>query len=369
MKVAIVQERLMSVGGSDKVAKAIFDVFPEADIYTLIAKKSVCEELGFDYSKINTSIIQRFPFGESKYRVYLPFMPFAIEQFDLNAYDVVISSSHTVAKGVLTREDQLHICYCHTPVRYAWDLYHEYMRNEDLSKGIKGLFSKYVLHRIRQWDVLSSFRVDYFVSNSNYVAKRIKKIYGREAETIYPNIDVNFFTLCTEKKDYYLASSRLVGYKKIDLVVEAFNRMPDKKLIVTGDGPELRKIMQIAKENVQIIGFQTLETLRVTMQKAKALVFAADEDFGMIPVEVQACGTPVIAFGRGGCLETVREGETGLFFYEQSVDAIIDAVNRFEKKSFDYKKIRDHAERFSEERFKKEIKEYVLDKYNNHKAR
>jgi glycosyltransferase involved in cell wall biosynthesis len=366
MRVAIVQERLMSVSGSDKVAKAIFDVFPEADIYTLVAKKSVCEELGFDYSKINTSIIQRFPFGESKYRGYLPFMPFVIEQFNLNAYDVVISSSHTVAKGVLTREDQLHICYCHTPVRYAWDLYHEYMRNEDLSKGIKGLFAKYVLHRIRQWDVLSSFRVDYFISNSNYVAKRIKKMYGRDSVTIYPNIDVNFFTLCTEKKDYYLASSRLVGYKKIDLVVEAFNRMPDKKLIVTGDGPELRKIMQIARENVQIKGFQTIENLRETMQKAKALVFAADEDFGMIPVEAQACGTPVIAFGRGGCLETVREGETGLFFYEQSVDAIIDAVNRFEKMSFDYKKIRDHSERFSEERFKKEIKEYVLDKYNNH---
>jgi glycosyltransferase involved in cell wall biosynthesis len=363
MRVAIVQEWLVSSGGSDKVARSILDVFPEADVYTLVARRSVCEELGFDYSKIKTSVIQKLPFGKSHHRLYLPLMPYVIEQFDLSGYDVVISSSHTVAKGVLTGANQLHICYCHTPIRYAWDLYHDYMRDAGLDRGLKGIVSKYMLHRIRQWDVLSSFRVDYFISNSNYVSKRIKKMYGRESTTIYPNIDVDYFSLCTEKEDYYLASSRLVSYKKIDIIVEAFNHMPEKRLIVTGDGPEYGKILRLASKNVQIKGYQPLDDLRRLMQGAKALVFAADEDFGMIPVEAQACGTPVIALGRGGCLETVREGYSGIFFREQSAEAIVDAVKRFERCTFDSMAIRKHAEQFSEERFKKEIKDFVLNKY------
>jgi glycosyltransferase involved in cell wall biosynthesis len=365
MKVAIIQDWLISVSGSDKVVKAISDVFPDADIYTLVANKKICDELGFDFSRITTSAIQKLPFGASKHRMYLVLMPFMIEQFDLSKYDVIISSSHAVAKGVLTRSDQLHICYCHTPIRYAWDLYYDYMRDAGLEKGLKGLVAKYILHLIRQWDMLSNFRVDYFISNSNYIAKRIKKIYRRDAITIYPNIDVEQFELYLDKEDYYLANSRLVSYKKIDVIVEAFTKMPDKKLVVIGDGPDFKKIVKMAGANTEILGYQPLAELKKRMQKAKALIFASDEDFGMIPVEAQACGTPVIAFGKGGALETVKENETGLFFYEQSADAIIEAVTQFENKKFDYAKIRKHAEQFSEERFKREIKDFVLDKYNN----
>lgn len=367
MKVAIIQEWLISVGGSDKVVKAISDVFPEADIYTIVANEKICTELGFDYSKIKTSFIQKLPLGKTKHRMYLPLMPFAIEQFDLRGYDVVISSSHAVAKGVLTKADQLHICYCHSPVRYVWDMYNEYLEESHLDKGLKSWLVRYMLHRIRKWDVLSSFRVDEFISNSNYVANRISKTYRRNAVTIYPNIDISNFELCEEKEDFYLASSRLVAYKKIDLIVEAFNKMPDKKLVIIGGGPDLQKIKELGKKNVIFMGYQPFDVLKEKMQKAKAFVFAADEDFGMIPLEAQACGTPVIAYGRGGSLETVSENETGIFFREQTKEAIIQAVKEFEAKQFDYQKIRMWAEKFSEERFKQEIKNFVEIKYNKFK--
>ncbi len=366
MKIAIIQEWLTSVGGSDKVVKSINEIFPEAEIFTLVADKSVCEELGIDYKRVHTSFIQKLPFGKTKYRTYLPLMPFAIEQFDLSEFDIVISSSHAVAKGVLTKNTQLHICYCHSPMRYAWDLYHEYLADAGLNNGLKGFFAKYMLHRIRLWDVLSSYRVDYFISNSNYIAKRINKVYRRDAVTIYPNVDITHFNLCEEKENYYLASSRLVAYKKIDLIVKAFNQMPDKKLVVIGGGPDLQKIVKLAGPNIEVLGYQPFNILKEKMQKAKSLVFAADEDFGIIPVEAQACGTPVIAFGKGGSLETVIENKTGLFFKEQTIDSIVDAVNRFEKQydQFNPLEIRKHAEKFSEDRFKKEIKDFVLTKYN-----
>ena len=366
MKIAIIQEWLVTVGGSDKVVKAIADVFPAADIYTLVAKKQVCDELGIDWNKVHTSFIQKLPLGVKKHRMYLPIFPFAIEQFDLRGYDVIISSSHAVAKGVITKADQLHICYCHSPIRYVWDMYHEYLEESGLTKGLKGYLAKYMLHRIRKWDFISSFRVDYFISNSDYVGRRIQETYRRDAVTIHPNIDISNFDLCVEKEDFYLTSSRLVGYKKIDLIVEAFSRMSNKKLVVIGGGPNLEKIRKIAEHNITVMGYQSFAVLKEKMQKAKAFVFAADEDFGMIPIEAQSCGTPVIAYGRGGSLETVKDGVTGIFFYEQTVDSIIDAVERFEKLEtpFDPKMIRNHAETFSEERFKKEIKEFVELKYN-----
>ena len=366
MKVAIIQEWLVTVGGSDKVVKAISDVFPDADIYTLVAKKEVCDELGIDWSRVHTSFIQKLPLGMKKHRAYLPLFPFAIEQFDLRGYDVVISSSHCVAKGVLTKADQLHICYCHSPVRYVWDMYNEYLEESHLNKGVKSWLVRYLLHQIRKWDMLSSFRVDHYISNSDYVAQRIKETYRREATTIHPNIDISHFELCEQKEDYYLASSRLVAYKKIDIIIEAFNRMPDKKLVVIGGGPNLKKYQELAKENVKVMGYQPFDVLKEKMQKAKAFIFAADEDFGMIPIEAEACGTPVIAYGHGGSLETVCEGKTGMFFYQQSPDAIIDAVSRFEEageQPFSYKECRKWAEKFSEERFKQEIKDFVEAKY------
>ena len=370
MKVAIIQEWLVTVGGSDKVVKAILDVFPDADIYTLVAKKDVCDELGIPWEKVHTSFIQKMPLGTKKHRAYLPLFPFAIEQFDLRGYDVVISSSHCVAKGVLTKADQLHICYCHSPIRYCWDMYNEYLEESNLDKGFKSWLVRLMLHPIRQFDAIAGNRVDYYISNSDYVGQRIRKTYRRKATTIHPNIDISNFELCNDKKEYYLASSRLVAYKKIDTIIEAFNQMPDKKLVVIGGGPNLEAYRKLAKDNVIVMGYQPFDVLKDKMQHAKAFVFAADEDFGMIPIEAQSCGTPVIAYGHGGSLETVNGGKTGLFFNEQTPEAIVEAVNRFEamgSQPFAPADCRQWAEGFSEERFKREIKEFVEEKYEEFK--
>lgn len=370
MKVAIIQEWLVTVGGSDKVVKAILDVFPEADVFTLVAKKGICDELGIPWEKVHASFIQKMPLGTKKHRAYLPLFPFAIEQLDLRGYDVIISSSHCVAKGVLTKADQLHICYCHSPVRYCWDMYNEYLEESHLEKGIKSWLVRLMLHPIRKFDAIAGSRPDYYISNSDYVGQRIRKTYRREATTIYPNIDISNFELCEEKHDYYLASSRLVAYKKIDIIIKAFNRMPDRRLVVIGGGPNLETYRKMADKNVEVIGYQPFDVLKERMQHAKAFVFAADEDFGMIPIEAQSCGTPVIAYGHGGSLETVNEGRTGMFFYEQTPEAIIDAVKQFEamgENSFKPKDCRAWAERFSEQRFKKEIKDFVVEKYETFK--
>lgn len=370
MKVAIVQEWLVTVGGSDKVVKAILDVFPDADIYTLVAKKEVCDELGIPWEKVHTSFIQKMPLGTKKHRAYLPLFPFAIEQFDLRGYDVVISSSHCVAKGVLTKSDQLHICYCHSPIRYCWDMYNEYLEESHLDKGFKSWLVRLMLHPIRQFDAIAGSRVDYYISNSDYVGQRIRKTYRRKATTIHPNIDISNFELCNDKKEYYLASSRLVAYKKIDTIIEAFNQMPDKKLVVIGGGPNLEAYRKLANDNVTVMGYQPFDVLKDKMQHAKAFVFAADEDFGMIPIEAQSCGTPVIAYGHGGSLETVNGGKTGLFFNEQTPEAIVEAVNKFEamgSQPFAPADCRQWAEGFSEERFKREIKEFVEKKYEEFK--
>ena len=370
MKVAIVQEWLVTVGGSDKVVKAILDVFPDADIYTLVAKKEVCDELGIPWEKVHTSFIQKMPLGTKKHRAYLPLFPFAIEQFDLRGYDVVISSSHCVAKGVLTKADQLHICYCHSPIRYCWDMYNEYLEESHLDKGFKSWLVRLMLHPIRQFDAIAGSRVDYYISNSDYVGQRIRKTYRRKATTIHPNIDISNFELCNDKQEYYLASSRLVAYKKIDTIIEAFNQMPDKKLVVIGGGPNLDAYRKLAKDNVTVMGYQPFDVLKDKMQHAKAFVFAADEDFGMIPIEAQSCGTPVIAYGHGGSLETVNGGKTGLFFNEQTPEAIVEAVNKFESmgsQPFAPADCRQWAEGFSEERFKREIKEFVEEKYEEFK--
>lgn len=370
MKVAIVQEWLVTVGGSDKVVKAILDVFPDADIYTLVAKKEVCDELGIPWEKVHTSFIQKMPLGTKKHRAYLPLFPFAIEQFDLRGYDVVISSSHCVAKGVLTKADQLHICYCHSPIRYCWDMYNEYLEESHLDKGFKSWLVRLMLHPIRQFDAIAGSRVDYYISNSDYVGQRIRKTYRRKATTIHPNIDISNFELCNDKQEYYLASSRLVAYKKIDAIIEAFNQMPDKKLVVIGGGPNLEAYRKLAKDNVTVMGYQPFDVLKDKMQHAKAFVFAADEDFGMIPIEAQSCGTPVIAYGHGGSLETVNGGKTGLFFNEQTPEAIVEAVNKFESmgsQPFAPADCRQWAEGFSEERFKREIKEFVEKKYEEFK--
>jgi len=368
MKIAIVHEWFDTYAGSEKVLEQILNVYPEADLYSVVdflpdGKRGFIKE-----KNVTTTFIQNLPKAKNKFRKYLPLMPLAVEQLDLTAYDVVISNSHCVAKGIITGPNQLHISYVHSPMRYAWDLQHQYLKEANLEKGFKGWIAKVILHYMRLWDFRTSHNVDCFICNSNYISKRINKCYRRESTVIYPPVAVNDFTLCTEKEDYYLTASRMVPYKKIDLIVEAFSKMPDKKLLVIGDGSEMPKIKAKAKSNVTLLGYQPFEILKEKMQKAKAFVFAAEEDFGIVPVEAQACGTPVIAFGKGGSLETVRgldkEKPTGVFFKEQTVESLIDAVKKFEdiQATFKPESCRHHAEYFSEERFRKEFQAFVEDK-------
>lgn len=361
MKVALVHEWLTVIGGSENVFKEIAALYPEADIYTLVAREETIQSLNLQKHKVTTSFIQKLPFSKTKYRSYLPLFPLAIEQFDLSAYDLVISSSHAVAKGVLTHSGQVHVCYCHSPIRYAWDLHHQYLKESGLDKGVKGMIAKFILHNIRQWDVMSSNRVDFFISNSNYIGKRIKKIYNRSSITIYPNVAVEDFEVCEVKEDYYVTCSRFVPYKKIDLIVAAFSQMPEKKLYVIGDGPDFNKIKKMASPNVILLGFQPFNMLKMYLSKAKAFIFAAEEDFGIIPVEAQACGTPVIAFSKGGLKETVINNTTGVFFEEQTPSSILNAVRYFENNInlFDAKQIAKHTMTFSTQQFRQNFMRYI----------
>lgn len=361
MKTAIVHDWLVTYAGAEKALEQIIQLYPEADIYSLIDFLPEREREFILNKKVHTSFIQGIPFAKSKYRSYLPLFPLAIEQFDLSRYEIVISSSFSVAKGVLTTASQIHVCYCYSPIRYAWDLYHHYLKESGLDRGLRSNIARSILHYIRLWDVTTAHRADYFVAISDYIAKRIKKIYGRESTVIYPPVYTDMFELYSKKEDFYITVSRMVPYKKIDIIAEAFSTMPDKRLVVIGDGPDFGKIKSKAGKNIELLGHQPAEVLKNYIQKAKAFVFAAEEDFGIAPVEAQACGTPVIAFGRGGVLETVIEGETGLFFREQTVDSLIKAVKDFERKEdgFDCIKIRKNAERFSKERFRMEFKGFM----------
>jgi glycosyltransferase involved in cell wall biosynthesis len=373
MKTAIVHEWIAEIGGSERCLESINRIFP-SDVFTLVCKDEKARMLGIDPARVTTSFLQTFPQATKRYRSYLPFFPLAVEQFDVSGYDVVISSSHAVAKGVLVNADQLHLCYCYTPMRYAWDLYHQYLKASGLDRGMKGKIAKLVLHYLRLWDLGTAQRVDHFAAISHYIARRIKKIYGRDAAVIYPPVDVDRFDLGSKKEDYYLAASRMVPYKKMDLIVEAFSQMPDKRLVVIGDGPEFENVKSRAKRNVEFLGYQPFDVLRDAMQKAQAFLFAAEEDFGILPVEAQACGTPVIAYGKGGSLETVvplRESgsqradsdrpPTGVFFHEQTPTGLINAIELFEKSrdTFDGQQIRNHAITFSRERFEREFKAFV----------
>ena len=368
-KLAVVHEWLDSYAGSEKVVEQLLQSFPQADLYALVdflAAKDRGMLLGHE---VHTSFIQKLPLARRHFRNYLPLMPLAVEQFDLADYDVILSSSHAVAKGVLTRNDQLHISYVHTPIRYAWDLHHQYLRESKMTWGIRSLIARLTLHYLRLWDRASADRVDVFVANSRYVAARIEKTYRRDAHVIYPPVDVDRFTFQERKEDFYLAASRLVPYKRVDVIVEAFRLMPSRKLVVIGDGPQLSRLKKRATANIELLGYQDGATLQAHMASARAFVFAADEDFGIMPVEAQACGTPVIALGRGGAKETVIAGQTGCFFESQTPEAIVSAVEQFESESFDPYRIRVNAERFSIPRFRREIEDLVSREYEQFQAR
>ena len=360
MKVAVVCDWLVTYAGAERVLEQILKIYPEADVFCVVDFIPE-DQRGFLLNKkTHTSFIQKLPGAKKHYKAYLPLMPLAIEQLDVSAYDLVISSSHAVAKGVLTGPDQVHVSYVHSPIRYAWDMQHEYLRESGLDHGLKGWLAKMILHYIRMWDYRTANGVDYFIANSQFIARRIKKVYGREAKVIYPPVDVDAFELCTEKEDFYLAASRLVPYKKVKLIVEAFNEMPDKKLVVIGDGSEYEKIKAIAKDNITLMGYQPFEVLREKMQKAKAFVFAAQEDFGIMPVEAQACGTPVIAYGRGGVLETVSPKISGLFFYKQIDQDVCAAVCKFEHLDTEFASAcRCNAEKYNIMRFRNDFKNVI----------
>ena len=363
LRVALVHDFLYTYAGAERVLEQLVEVYPQSDIFSLFDFLPEGSR-GFIRNKpVQTSFLQRMPFAKKKHRAYLPLMPLAIEQLEMSGYDIVISSSYMAAKGVITRPDQLHVCYCHTPVRFAWDLQNQYLGQAGLH-GIRSIVAKMILHYIRNWDVRSANGVDVFISNSEFVGRRIRKVYRRDSTTIYPPVDTEFFSLHEEKQDYYLTASRMVPYKRIDLVVEAFSHMPERKLVVIGDGPEMERIRAKAGTNVTILGHESAENLKRHMQRAKAFIFAAEEDFGIAPVEAQACGTPVIAFGRGGVTETVIEGETGVLFQEQTIASIQAAVEAFETKCWDSPAIRKHAEKFSARCFRDSVRNYVQEHWN-----
>ncbi|MFC3915077.1 glycosyltransferase family 4 protein [Pseudaeromonas sharmana] len=370
-KISVVHEWLLSYAGSEQVTSRILNAFPQATLFSVVDFLTDKQRSFFGGRHAKTSFIQNMPGAHKHYQKYLPLMPLAIEQLDVSDADIVISSAHAVAKGVLTGPDQLHISYVHSPMRYAWDLQHQYLRESGLNKGLKGWLTKWLLHKLRIWDYRTAHGVDHFIANSQFIARRIKKIYGRDATVIYPPVAVEDFPCVEQKEDFYFTASRMVPYKKMDLIVEAFTKMPDKRLVVIGDGGEYKKIAALAAghANITLLGYQPFDVLKSHLQRAKAFVFAAEEDFGITPVEAQACGTPVIAFGKGGALETVRpmavERPTGLFFNEQTVSSLCNAIEEFEANShlFTAAFCRTNAEHFSAARFTRELRDFVDDKW------
>jgi glycosyltransferase involved in cell wall biosynthesis len=362
MKPVLVHDWLLAQGGAERVLEAIHALYP-APVYTLLCKKKRYEA----FQPIFTSFLQYLPYSSKYHRHLLPLYPLALKQFDLRAHDLILSSSFLVAKSVKKNPSQLHICYCHTPMRYAWDLYAHYMA--ELS-WLQRIIASAILSKMRAWDVATAAGVDHFIANSFYVAKRIQKIYGRDAKVIYPPVRTTLFTPRTNKEQFYLTASRLVSYKKVDLIVKTFSTMPDKKLIVVGDGPEMQKIKKQAGSNIELLGWQPDAVVRDLMQRAKAFVFAAEEDFGITPVEAQAAGTPVIAYGVGGVTETVIPGVTGLFFDAQTECSLRESILTFERSSqhFDPLVISKHARQFDTARFNQEFTSFVEEKYESYRT-
>jgi glycosyltransferase involved in cell wall biosynthesis len=357
LKVAIVHDWLVTNAGAEKVLKALLEIYTDADIFSLVDFLNDNDRetvLGGKFAK--TSFIQKLPFAKKHFRNYFPLFPKAIESFDLSSYDLIISSSWAVAKGVKKHKDQLHISYCYTPVRYAWDLYDEYTAH---LKQPKKLFVQTTLKYIRKWDLSTLDRVDHFIADSKFVQERIKRTYNRDSVVIYPPVETQSFTFEPIKEDFYLTASRLVPYKKTKLIVEAFNEMSDRKLVVIGSGEEYEAIKKIAKENIVILGFCEGDILVEYMQKAKAFVYAAVEDFGIVPIEAMACGTPVIALDQGATAETVTEGINGVHFKNQTKEDILKAICKFEALEFDLVNISNNAQFYATQRFKDEIKEFI----------
>jgi glycosyltransferase involved in cell wall biosynthesis len=368
-RVALIHDWLPLIGGAERVLQELTHIFPQADIFTLFDFLTPQQKEMFNAKNIYSSYLNKLPYVKKYYRHLLGCCPQAIESFDLTEYDLVFSSSASVAKGVITRPNQVHIAYVHSPARYAWDLTHQYLKQGNLDKGIKGYLAQRLLHKFRIWDMRTANGVDHFISNSDYIAKRIYKTYRREAHTIYPPINIEFFEFRDTKEDFYLTASRFVPYKRVDLIASAFAKMPDKKLVIIGDGPDYDIVKMICDKapNITMLGYQETSVLKDYMQRSRAFIFAAEEDFGIIPLEAQACGTPVIAYGAGGALETVigidnnPDTGTGIFFDTQTEDSLVEAVKRFDSyySTKIHQSCRDNAEKFSVATFRDNIRSFI----------
>lgn len=365
MKTAVIHDWLTTYAGSEQVLSQILACYPQSDLFCVVDFLKDQQRAAILGKKAKTTFIQRLPFAKHKYRTYLPLMPMAVKGLDLRCYDLILSSSHAVAKGVKTRPDQLHISYIHSPMRYAWDLQEQYLKETGLDSGIKGWVVRRMLKRIREWDLKNTARVQHLIANSKYIAQRIRNCYGRDSTVIYPPVAVEEFAGEVPREDFYITVSRFVPYKKVDLVAAAFSEMPDKKLMIVGDGPDLRKIQQYAGSNVRLMGALPFSEMKNLLQKAKAFVFAAEEDFGISVVEAQAAGTPVIAFGKGGALETVRGPEqsnpTGIFFDQQEVASLQSVIRAFESdpQAFTPENCRANAQNFTIAKFRAAYTDFV----------
>jgi glycosyltransferase involved in cell wall biosynthesis len=372
-KVALVHDWLTGMRGGEKCLEILCELFPQATVYTLLYKKGSVSDI-ISRMKIKTSFIQKLPLSSTHYQKYLPLFPTAIEQFDLREYDLVISSSHCVAKGVITRPETCHLCYCYTPMRYAWEMYHAYFSGNNISPLVRWSVP-FFMNYLRTWDEQSADRVDYFAAISENVRRRIRKHYRRDAEVIYPPVDTDYFELSAGQGEYYLVTSALVPYKRVDLAVAAFNKL-GRPLLVIGEGPEKKKLVKMARGNIRFMGWQPRQRLKEYYRNCRALIFPGEEDFGIVPVEAQACGKPVIAFGRGGVTESVNgvypgrdavPSTTGVFSYPQTVEALIEAVNYSDSVHFEPEVIRQHALRFDQKVFRQRIKDFTEKKFEGYR--
>ena len=359
LNIAIVCDWLTNFGGAEKVILALHQLFPKAPIYTSIYNRDRMP--GFENALIHTSYLQHLPWAKDKHQLYLSLMPEVFEQFDLSGYDIVISSSHSCAKGIITKPETLHICYCHSPMRYAWENSHSYIKEYEINGAVKKI-APHLLHKIRMWDRLSADRVDYFLANSHHVQNRIYKYYRKTSSVVHPFVDVKEFQVGNHRQNFYLAVGRLTPYKRFDLIIDAFNEL-NLPLKIVGTGVAYRKLAQRANPNIEFLGHVSNTRLAELYGQAKALVFPQVEDFGITPLEAMASGCPVIAFNKGGALETVIDKQTGIFFNEQNVASLKGAVEKFKQHKFNHQAIREHAETFDRSVFNEKIVGFIEKKW------
>lgn len=367
MRIAFVHDYLNQYGGAERVLESFIEIFPSAPIYTLIYNAKAMRGRFFN-KEIHTSFLQKIPFAKSHHRIFPILMPLAIEKFDFSGYDVVVSDSASFGKGIITKPETIHICYCHTPPRFAWDDSQKYIKEFSMLKLAK-IFIPFFMNYIRVWDKEAASRVDKFICNSNFIAQRIKKYYRRDAEIIYPPVDAGFFNIKNndKKENYFLIVGRLLAYKKFDIAIKAFNELK-LSLKIIGEGPEKKKLKNIALKNIEFLGELKEEELRKHYQECQALIFPQEEDFGIVALEAMACGKPIIAYQGGGALESVKKGETGMFFNEQTSESLIEAIKEFRPEKFNSQVIRTHAITFDKEIFKKKIKEFIEKTYYEYRS-